>query len=82
MDYLLALAVDPAVWVALWPMVVVLGIDYLIFIAILTNRLPEHRRAIGRRIGIGLAVILRLIPLGSIAFNANPTIVMLASGSP
>jgi predicted tellurium resistance membrane protein TerC len=76
MDYLLALAVDPAAWIALLALIameVVLGIDNLIFIAILTNRLPEHRRAIGRRVGIGLALILRLVLLGSIAFIVKLT---------
>jgi predicted tellurium resistance membrane protein TerC len=70
MDYLLSLAVDPAAWVALLALVameVVLGIDNLIFIAILTNRLPEHQRARGRSIGIGLALILRLVLLSLIA---------------
>jgi predicted tellurium resistance membrane protein TerC len=76
MDYLLALAVDPAAWIALLALIameVVLGIDNLIFIAILTNRLPEHRRAIGRRVGIGLALILRLVRLGSISFIVKLT---------
>ena len=54
-------------------MEVVLGIDNLIFIAILTDRLPEHQRALGRRIGIGLALILRLVLLGSIAFIVTLT---------
>ena len=43
MDALLALAADPAAWIALVTLIimeVVLGIDNLIFIAILTNRLP------------------------------------------
>ena len=76
MDYLLSLAVDPAAWIALLALIameVVLGIDNLIFIAILTNRLPEHQREIGRRIGIGLALILRLLLLGSIAFIVKLT---------
>lgn len=76
MDYLLALAVDPAAWIALLALIameVVLGIDNLIFIAILTNRLPEHQREIGRRIGIGLALIMRLLLLGSIAFIVKLT---------
>jgi predicted tellurium resistance membrane protein TerC len=76
MDYLLSLAVDPAAWVALLALIameVVLGIDNLIFIAILTNRLPEHQREIGRRIGIGLALIMRLCLLGSIAFIVKLT---------
>lgn len=76
MDYLLGLAADPAAWVALLALItmeVVLGIDNLIFIAILTNRLPEHKRGMGRRIGIGLALILRLLLLGSIAFIVTLT---------
>ncbi|MDP1867774.1 MAG: TerC family protein [Bradyrhizobium sp.] len=76
MDYLLSLAVDPAAWIALLALIameVVLGIDNLIFIAILTNRLPEHQREKGRRIGIGLALIMRLLLLGSIAFIVKLT---------
>ena len=70
MDYLLALAADPAAWAALVTLIVmevVLGIDNLIFIAILTNKLPEEHRASARRIGIGGALILRLLLLGTIA---------------
>lgn len=44
---------------ALIGMEVVLGIDNLVFIAILSNRLPEHQRPMARRIGLGLAVVLR-----------------------
>ncbi|MBV1796789.1 TerC family protein [Siccirubricoccus sp. G192] len=40
-------------------MEVVLGIDNLVFIAILSNRLPESQRQLARRIGLGLAVLLR-----------------------
>jgi predicted tellurium resistance membrane protein TerC len=67
---LLALAIDPAAWVALATLIameVVLGVDNLIFVAILTNRVEASRRAIVRRIGIGLALILRLALLGTIA---------------
>lgn len=70
MDALLALAADPTAWIALLSltaMEVVLGIDNLIFIAILTNRLPEHQRERARRIGIGAALILRLALLATIA---------------
>jgi len=75
-DYLLVLAADPAAWVALMTLIameVVLGIDNLIFIAILTNRMPEHRRETGRRIGIGLALIMRLGLLSTIAFIVQLT---------
>jgi len=61
---------DPAAWAALITLVVmevVLGIDNLIFISILTNKLPEAQRARARRIGIGLALVMRLILLSTIA---------------
>lgn len=73
---LLTLAADPTAWVALLALVameIVLGIDNLIFIAILTNRMPEHQRESGRRIGIGLALILRLGLLSTIAFIVQLT---------
>ncbi len=70
MDALLSLAMDPAAWVALVMLIVmevVLGIDNLIFVAILTNRLPEEIREKARRIGIGGALVMRLLLLGTIA---------------
>jgi predicted tellurium resistance membrane protein TerC len=70
MDPILELVADPAAWVALATLIVmevVLGIDNLIFISILTNKLPEDRRSQARRIGIGLALILRLALLATIA---------------
>ena len=76
MDSLLNLAADPAAWIALLTLIgmeLVLGIDNLVFIAILTNKLPENQRAVARRIGIGLAVILRLMLLGAIALIVSLT---------
>ena len=61
----------PDAWVALVTLVVmevVLGIDNLIFISILTNKLPEHQQNRARKIGIGLALVLRLGLLGTIAW--------------
>jgi predicted tellurium resistance membrane protein TerC len=66
MENLLILAADPAAWVALTTLIameVVLGIDNLLFISILTNKLPEHQRERARMIGIGAALILRLLLL-------------------
>ena len=71
MDQLLALAVDPAAWVALVTLIVmevVLGIDNLIFIAILVNRLPDAYRDKTRVVGISLALIMRLALLSTIAW--------------
>jgi predicted tellurium resistance membrane protein TerC len=70
MDYLIALAADPAAWVALVTLIameVVLGIDNLIFISILTNKLPPNQREKARRTGIGLALVMRLALLGTVA---------------
>jgi predicted tellurium resistance membrane protein TerC len=69
-DYALSLMADPAAWAALATLIVmevVLGIDNLIFISILTNKLPEHQRERARKIGIGAALVLRLALLGTVA---------------
>lgn len=54
--------------IALIGMEVVLGIDNLVFIAILTNRLPEARRALARRVGLALAMLLRFAMLAGAAW--------------
>jgi len=62
---------DPTAWVALVTLIaleVVLGIDNLIFISILTNKLPEAQRANARRLGIGAALVMRLVLLATIAY--------------
>ncbi|RFC67783.1 MULTISPECIES: TerC family protein [Mesorhizobium] len=67
---------DPTAWVALVTLVVlevVLGIDNLIFISILTNKLPEAQRVPARRLGIGAALIMRLILLATISFIVQLT---------
>lgn len=59
----MALLTDPAAWLALLTLIaleVVLGIDNLIFIAILSNKLPEHQQQRARRIGLSLALIMRI----------------------
>ena len=76
MDSILALMQDPAAWIALITLIVmevVLGIDNLIFISILTNKLPAEHRVQARRIGIGLALIMRLALLGTIAWIVQLT---------
>jgi predicted tellurium resistance membrane protein TerC len=59
--------------VTLIAMEVVLGIDNLIFISILTNKLPAEHRQKARRLGIGAALIMRLILLATIAFIVGMT---------
>lgn len=74
MDWLLshfAFVTDPTGWIALVTLIVmevVLGIDNLIFISILTNKLPAQRQKMARRIGISAALVLRLVLLATISF--------------
>ncbi|HYD12678.1 MAG TPA: TerC family protein [Allosphingosinicella sp.] len=72
----LAILAQPEAWAALATLVVmevVLGIDNLIFISILSNKLPADQRQRARRIGIGLALIMRLMLLFSIAWLVGLT---------
>jgi predicted tellurium resistance membrane protein TerC len=67
---------DPTAWVALATLVileVVLGIDNLIFIAILTNKLPPEQQTRARRLGIGAALIMRLVLLATISIIVRLT---------
>lgn len=76
MENLLELSNDPTAWAALAALVameVVLGIDNLIFISILTNKLPVAKRSVARRIGIGGALVMRLALLGTVAFIVKLT---------
>ena len=76
MESLLTLASDPAVWAALITLIVmevVLGIDNLVFISILSNKLPAEQRTKARRIGISLALVMRLGLLSTLAFIVGLT---------
>ncbi|WP_440057607.1 TerC family protein [Pseudomonas fragariae (ex Marin et al. 2024)] len=76
MEYLLELATSPAAWIALATLVVmevVLGIDNLIFISILTNKLPEQQREKARKLGIGMALVMRLGLLSTVAYIVQLT---------
>jgi predicted tellurium resistance membrane protein TerC len=76
MSDIFAIFADPANWAALAALVtmeVVLGIDNLIFISILTNKLPDEYRAKARMIGISLALVLRLALLSLVAFIVTLT---------
>ena len=75
-DSILPLLSDPAAWAALITLIVmevVLGIDNLIFISILSNKLPPEHRSRVRRIGISLALIMRLALLSTIAWIVTLT---------
>ncbi len=62
---------DPATWASLATLVtleIVLGIDNLVFIAILSDKLPKHQSDKARVVGLSLALITRLVLLASIAW--------------
>lgn len=62
---------DPQAWIALATLAlleIVLGIDNIIFISILVGRLPEHQRNRARIMGLGLAMITRILLLLSLAW--------------
>lgn len=62
---------DPEVWLAFLTLTVleiVLGIDNIIFISVLTGRLPEKDRARGRFYGLALAMLMRIALLLSLTW--------------
>ncbi|MBD8632715.1 TerC family protein [Oxalobacteraceae sp. CFBP 8755] len=74
---------DPNIWVGLFTLVVleiVLGIDNLIFIAILADKLPPHQRDKARLVGLSLAMIMRLGLLTVIAWLVKLTAPLIALG--
>jgi predicted tellurium resistance membrane protein TerC len=75
-DAIAPLLTDPAAWLALTTLIVmevVLGIDNLVFISILSNKLPPEQRQKVRRLGIGLALIMRLGLLATIGWIVGLT---------
>ena len=75
-DSITPLLSDPTAWAALVTLIVmevVLGIDNLIFISILSNKLPPEHRSRVRRIGISLALVMRLGLLSMIAWIVSLT---------
>jgi predicted tellurium resistance membrane protein TerC len=60
---------DPQVWIGfgtLAALEIVLGIDNIIFISILSSKLPEEQRAKARTIGLALAMVTRILLLLSL----------------
>lgn len=72
MEFLL----DPSIWIALLTLIVleiVLGIDNLVFIAILADKLPPEQRDKARAIGLSLALVMRLGLLFAISWLVTLT---------
>ncbi len=67
---------DPSAWIGLATLIVleiILGIDNLVFIAILADKLPPHQRERARFIGLALALVIRMGLLASIAWVVTLT---------
>ena len=85
---ILSLLSDPAAWLALLTLIaleIVLGVDNLIFIAILSNKLPAHQQAKARRIGLSLALVMRiglLMLIGWIVTLQTPLFDLGLQGAP
>ena len=62
---------DPQIWISLFTLTlleIVLGIDNLIFISILSGKLPAEQQAKARKVGLALALITRILLLCSLAW--------------
>jgi len=73
---MLELLTDPNAWLSLATLValeIVLGIDNILFIAIVSGRLPERQRPAARRMGLSIAVLLRIAMLTGIAWILSLT---------
>jgi len=67
---------NPDIWLALLTLTaleIVLGIDNLVFIAILAAKLPAHRQKLARQVGLGLALLTRLALLFTLSWLAGLT---------
>jgi predicted tellurium resistance membrane protein TerC len=65
------LLLNPEVWVAfltLLALEIVLGVDNIVFISILVDKLPQERQALARRLGLGMALIMRILLLLSLSW--------------
>jgi predicted tellurium resistance membrane protein TerC len=71
---MLEMLADPQIWISfvtLAALEIVLGIDNLVFLAILADRLPAHQRPLARRLGLGFALLTRLLLLATLAWIAG-----------
>src|SRR5688572_1299978 len=68
---MLELLTDPNAWISFATLVVleiVLGIDNIVFIAIVSQHLPKNQQAAARRVGLSIAIILRVLLLLTISW--------------
>jgi len=83
MENLIATFSTPSAWVAVLTLAlleIVLGIDNLVFIAILTGRLPKEKQKFARQFGLAAALVTRLMLLFSLAWIAKLTVPIFEIG--
>lgn len=76
MEHLFQVFTTPSSWIAVLTLTlleIVLGIDNLVFIAILTARLEPHKQKMARQLGLAAALVTRIALLASISWLANLT---------
>lgn len=70
------LLMDPAIWLSFTTLAlleIVLGIDNIIFLTIITAKLPKEQQPLARKVGLGLALGMRIVLLSMIAWIATLT---------
>ena len=77
----LSIFASPEAWISLVSLIfleIVLGVDNLVFISITTNRLPEDKQHIGRKLGLAGALVMRIIFLCFASFLVHMTTPLFA----
>ena len=72
----LSIFASPEAWISLVSLIfleIVLGVDNLVFISITTNRLPEDKQHIGRKLGLAGALVMRIVFLCFASFLVHMT---------
>jgi len=80
---MLELLSDPSAWASLATLTaleIVLGIDNLVFLSIVTNKLPVERQKLAQRIGLGLALGMRILLLFMIVWIVGLTAPVFSIG--
>ena len=72
----LSIFASPEAWISLVSLIfleIVLGVDNLVFISITTNRLPEDKQHIGRKLGLAGALVMRIVFLSFASYLVHMT---------
>ena len=72
----LSIFATPEAWISLVTLIfleIVLGIDNLVFISITTNRLPQEKQHIGRKLGLAGALVMRILFLSFASYLVHMT---------